>query len=132
MAAERTDEFARERSGGRGAKYWRDVFARWERSGLTQAEFCRRRGVSITRFRWWRYDLKRRSGVGDGDAVVGRRGRRSRKARFVAVHVREPKRLDPEGRIELVLKGGRVLRIGCGFDRELLVEVVQVLESGAC
>ena len=140
MAAGRTDEFARERSRGRGAEYWRDVLARWGRSGLTQAEYCRRRGLSIGTFRWWRHALARRNGGHSQARVVRGRTRGSPEARFVAVRVRGAddgmpstrQIIGSDSRIDLVLNGGRVLRIGRGFDREALLEIVRVLESGAC
>ncbi len=39
------------------AKYWQGLIAAWERSGLTQAEFCRRRGVKPVSFAWWKRKL---------------------------------------------------------------------------
>ncbi len=39
------------------AKYWRRLVAAWEKSGLTQAEFCRRRGIEAVNFGWWKRKL---------------------------------------------------------------------------
>jgi len=39
------------------AVYWRRLLADWERSGLSQAEFCRRRGVKAVTFAWWKSRL---------------------------------------------------------------------------
>jgi hypothetical protein len=44
---------ARERS-------WRRTIAEQARSGLSIAEFCRRRGLKPWTFRWWRRELARR------------------------------------------------------------------------
>lgn len=36
------------------AEGWMRRFAEWEESGLSQREFCRTRGVSLSGFRYWR------------------------------------------------------------------------------
>jgi hypothetical protein len=36
------------------------------------------------------------------------------------------------GPVEVVLGGGRVVRVGAGFDEETLVRVVRALEGAAC
>ncbi len=36
------------------AKYWATQLASWERSGLTQAEYCRRRRIKAGSFAWWK------------------------------------------------------------------------------
>jgi len=41
------------------SRYWRGRMAAWERSGLTQAEFCRRKGLSRAAFGWWRHRFKK-------------------------------------------------------------------------
>lgn len=50
------------------AEYWRRMMTAWESSGLTQAEFCRRRGLKAVTFGWWKRQLvgvSRRSGRSD-------------------------------------------------------------------
>ena len=54
------------------AKYWRRMVAAWESSGLTQAEFCRRRGLKAVTFAWW----KRQLGGSTGGGSRGRGARR--------------------------------------------------------
>ena len=39
------------------ARYWAAQLAAWERSGLTQAEYCRRRGIKAVNFAWWKRQL---------------------------------------------------------------------------
>lgn len=53
------------------ARYWSDEVAAWSRSGLSQAEFCRRRGIKVGTFTWWKRQFERRQ-AGD---VPKRRGR---------------------------------------------------------
>ena len=40
------------------AKRWRSEVDAWERSGLSQAEFCRRRAIRLGAFGWWKRRLK--------------------------------------------------------------------------
>ena len=35
------------------ADHWRRLVAEWSRSGLTQAEFCRRQRISAPALAWW-------------------------------------------------------------------------------
>lgn len=117
----------------RGGAFWRGVLAQWARSGLTQTEFCRRRGVSIATFRSWRYALARRE-----RSAVRRRGTRTgADARFVRVHVARSAAAtnvvsERAGSIELILEGGRVVRVGRGFDGAVLVALLRVLRSVPC
>ena len=41
------------------AAHWRVVYADWEKSGLTQKDFCRQKGHSIWTFLNWRTRLKK-------------------------------------------------------------------------
>lgn len=52
------------------AKYWQRMLSAWEASGMTQAEFCRRRGLKAVTFAWWKRRLR-------GPSEQGGRGRRS-------------------------------------------------------
>lgn len=38
-------------------RYWRRWLEKWRRSSLTQAEFCRRHGLKIGNFSWWKRKL---------------------------------------------------------------------------
>ena len=92
-------------------------------SGLSVAEFCHRDRVPASSLFAW----KRRLGVtaaafieakvADAGAEAAAAGRRSAAA------------ATGFGAIELRLRGGRRLRVGRGFDRALLAEVVAVLEA---
>lgn len=41
----------------RKRRFWRAQIRAWERSGLTQAAFCRRRGLSRSLFGYWKQQL---------------------------------------------------------------------------
>ena len=69
------------------AKYWQRMLTAWEGSGLTQAEFCRRRGLKAVTFAWWKRQLRGPSERGGGSRQNrrGREVRSSRKPSFVEV-----------------------------------------------
>jgi len=56
------------------AKYWQRMVVAWEASGLSQADFCRRRGLKAVTFAWWKRQLVGTPGHG------GRGGSARRKA----------------------------------------------------
>ena len=58
------------------AKYWARLLDAWKKSGLTQAEFCRRRDVKAVTFAWWKRKLS-----GTADAGERRRHRSTARGR---------------------------------------------------
>jgi len=52
-------------------KSWRAQFARWEKSGLTQHDYCRKNKIRLHLFKYWRTKLLA--------------GTKNQTARFVAV-----------------------------------------------
>ena len=40
------------------AAYWRGMLGEWEARGLSQAEFCRRRGLKAVNRAWWQRRLR--------------------------------------------------------------------------
>ena len=121
------------------AVYRRQLLGAWEQSGLSQAEFCRRRGLKAVNLAWWKRRLK-----GPVNADGGRRGRRARRAErsgFVEVSLphgsasssarRAAFIVPPSDRYELVLPGGVCLRLPDDFDAERVVRLVRELVA-AC
>jgi len=110
---------------------WQAVFRDWEASGLTQVQFCTQRGLSIHVFRAERYGKRRsRTNLQTGPM---------RPAAFVPVKVVNRRKgsalalLSPTASvIELVLVGGRVVRVPSGFDEHLLARVIAVVEACTC
>ena len=99
-----------------------------EQSGETLTAFARRHGVRPNRLARWRDRLRKTRGPA--------------RLRFHPVKVREtpvdgvarsaPVVAEGGSGLELVLRGGRRILIGRGFDAALLVDLVRVLESGPC
>ena len=115
----------------RTPREWQAVFRDWEASGLPQVQFCTRRGMSIHVFRAERYGKHRPRATSEAW--------RSRPATFVPVKVVARRKgsalalLSPTSAvIELVLVGGRVVRVPSGFDEHLLARVIAVVEGRTC
>ncbi len=103
-------------------QFWRGTMARHEASGLSIRAFCEREGLSEPSFYQWRRELARR------DRQSSRPGRTG--MAFVPVRVVPDEDKSPaSGAIEIVLAGGRIVRVGARFDRETLAQVVAVLEG---
>jgi hypothetical protein len=99
--------------------YWRSQMASCESSGLTIAAYCRQRGVSPVRYRWWKGELKRRD---RSRAVI---------APFAEVRGAVVQFLETSS-LEVALPGERRIVVRPGFDAGTLAEVVRVLESVPC
>jgi len=123
---------------GTRAAFWREAIAAWAESGLGQAEFCRVRGLRLETFRRYRTTLAK--------PATGSRRRTKRPLpvktsaglSFVEVPMKGAKRSSPPApaprfdALEVVLDNGRRIRVGAGFDHEVLAEVVRVLEALPC
>ncbi len=101
----------------RGAGLWRSIVAGQPGSGLSIAAYCRQRGISQPSFFAWRRRLWLQQRQPDSTA-----------ASFVEVTAAAAAQIEPSV-IEVRLRGGRGLLARRGFDRDLLVELIGVLES---
>src|SRR5690606_31728880 len=122
---------------GRSRVEWARLCAAWERSGLRQAEFCRRLGLNVETLRWWRSQLRRLPTrdapallPAAGDALATPVARLS----FVPVvvtptQVPAPVRRARGSTIEIVLRRSRRVRVGPDLDENLLTRVVVALEA---
>jgi hypothetical protein len=102
-----------------GWKQWdaekaRDELRQWRESGEGAEVFAGRRGYSKERLRRWGARL-------------------NRTARPVLLPVRVlAKALREAPPLEVVLRGGRVLRVPGGFDKDQLAELLHTLEALPC
>ena len=100
--------------------FWRKVVAGQAGSGLSVRAYCFRHGVKESAFYWWRAELARREAAVPQAAFVP-----------VTVVAEETQRAEG-GRIEIVLSGERRVRVVGPVDRQMLSDVVAVLEGRAC
>lgn len=103
------------------ARFWRKAVQEAARSGLSIREFCRQRKLHESQFYWWQRHLaikpipppKKPSGAASFALVGGEPGA-------------------AEAGIELVLAGGRRLRIAKGVDEATLRSVLAALDEPGC
>jgi hypothetical protein len=119
--------------------YWRSLIAEYERSGLKQGEFCRRRGVVAGTFAFWKHTLARdartsRSGSLVADVpppaflpvrVVTRPKPRSERAPNLLATA-------ADGEIEIVLEARRRVRVRGWVDPAWLGEILRTVETLGC
>ena len=104
------------------ASYWSSLVKAWGESGLSQAAFCRERGVPVGTFAWWKRQLRRAQGDG---AKSRRQSARSAK-RFVEVRLAGTSSMPA---YEVVLARGRSIRVSSGFDPQTLSRLITAVES---
>jgi len=100
---------------GHGERRWRAFLEEWARSGETIVGFCERRGLRPPTFYEWRRRL-----------AIETSG-------FVPIEVkRSPAEIQRGSGIEVLLRGGRRVRVERGFDPEVLAQAVAALEALPC
>ena len=124
----------RERS-RQARRKWRKLISEQARSGQSVAAFCRERELRRSHFWWWKkrlrtpltkfVEVKLTPTVLEGMAA----GPASR-AEGLAHHAADPP-LASEGRVEVVLRNGRSLWVGRGFDAGHVRALAAALESEA-
>jgi hypothetical protein len=118
--------------------YWRALIAECRRSGLSQAEFCRRRGILPGTFGFWKHTL---AGEARGsNSVVVSAGATA--PAFVPVRVVGRRQASDEGvaeaapvasgAIEIVLVGHRRVRVRGQVDTQWLGQVLRTVEMLGC
>jgi hypothetical protein len=117
-------------------EYWRALIEECRRSGVSQAAFCRRRGIPPGTLGYWK-------------CILGRESRRNRvpapagpeRLTFLPVEVALPPPppatatggpLDEPADVEIVLDHGRRVRVRGRVDVHWLGQVVAVLDAPRC
>jgi transposase-like protein len=108
-------------------QFWRQAVAEWQQSGLSVTAFCQQRQLQIQAFFRWRKLLALR----DRPAPPAEATTTS-SALFVPVQLRPQPPSCPEPPFEVVLAGGRLLRVRAGFDPASLRLLLGVLEEASC
>jgi hypothetical protein len=107
---------------------WLALINDFRRSGLTHAEFCRKREISLHTFRKRLYGQKALA-----PAIDRRRGRVPLATRFLPVTLKpdgEPPPVPPADPLAIILPGGRRIVVGKGFDPETLRRLIDAIEPG--
>ena len=110
-----------------GTASWPNLVAQWKLSGLTQAEFCSRRGISLPTFRYHLYRPCHRPGSPGSPRQTATNGT----PLFLPVvcsPASQPSPVPPAGSpIEVVLGDGLRVAVAPGFDPQTLRRVVDAL-----
>lgn len=117
------------------AREMRSLLKEWERSGSTLTEFARARGVRASTLSWWRY-VFRHAGrrATDSDERTGRPRSRRPSPHSALPSFVEVKRAGAEIDcaplvLEVVVRGGQMIRVPREFDPVALRAIVSALES---
>lgn len=97
----------------RKEQHWRRLIQLWKNSGFTVRAFCARHHLSQPSFYAWRRELQQR------DAATT----------FVPVRVVADDQPASSTPIEILLAGGRSVRITSGFDPATLRQLLAVLQE---
>jgi len=111
-------------------KSWRLLLSQWRQSGLTVRDFCAQHGVQEASFYAWRRQLAQRDR--QRRRTIGSPPRPAGAAASAFVELAIATDASTPAAIELVVAGGRLLRVRPGFDAELLRRLVRVLEEPSC
>ncbi len=119
--------------------HWQGLLEACRRSGLSQAEFCRRRGIPPGTLASWKHTLAREASVPTSPA---RRDRPATPPTFLPVRViTRPQPTDgvraesapaPSETIDILLRGDRQVRVRGRVDLHWLGQVVRTLERLEC
>ena len=117
-------------------EHWADVASAWRASGLSQKEFCLRRGISGRALNNWLYKSPYRERVARILAARSPEDRVTRTPRFLPEAVLGAATAinsqAAAAAIEIVLPNGPRIAVTPGFDAETLRRVVTALEDRPC
>jgi hypothetical protein len=109
---------------------WNALLNDFRRSGLTQAEFCRRRQVSLHSFRKHLYQPGPSQTAASDDRPAA-----AADHHFLPVTIRPdptPPITDSPCHLELILRDGRRIAVAPGFDPLTLRRLIAVVEQPPC
>ena len=116
-------------------KHWRRMLRLWQRSGQTGRDFCAAHGLGEPSFYAWRREIARRDQEQPPSRATTQPEKLQRPPRgalptFVQVAVDAS--VATSAALEVVLTGGRRVRVPPGFDADLLRQLLRVLEESSC
>jgi transposase len=110
---------------------WRRILANWQRSGQTVRVFCAQHGLlEQSLYSWRRIIAQRDQEAGQLRQQQGSNTTEAAKPpRFVPVHVTPPAVTAISAPLEIVLPGGRTVRVAVGFDLATLRQLLVLLRE---
>jgi hypothetical protein len=115
-------------------QFWRQTLADWQQSGLAISAFCQLRQLQPQSFFRWRklLCLRDRSTAPSADPPAASVAAPPAAPLFVPVHLRQGPAQPGLLPFEVVLAGGRLLRVAAAFDPAALRQLLAVLEPSPC
>jgi hypothetical protein len=117
-------------------KHWRRLLRLWRGSGQTGRDFCAEHQLSEPSFYAWKREIARRDqeGAARSKPTMGALApQRSAAAALPAfMQVTTDAAVSVTDALEVVLSGGRLLRVRAGFDADVLRQLVRLLEEPPC
>jgi len=102
------------------AAFWQKHISQWSKSGLTQAEYCRRNNLSAATFYWWKGELMRKLKTQKDSSTS---------MKFVELCGVPPTHVGRGETYEIVLSRDRAIRVGRDFDSDVLKRLIIAVES---
>jgi hypothetical protein len=109
---------------------WKSLLNEFRRSGLTQAEFCRRRRISLHSFRKHLYQPRPSRPTSSDDRPAA-----AADHHFLPVTILPdptPSITASPSHLELILSNGRRIAVAPGFDPRTLRHLIAVVEGRPC
>jgi len=112
---------------------WPRLLAQWRLSGLTQAEFCSRRGLSLPTFRYHLYKPRRRAGSPGPIAPTDAADTTPLFLPVLCSPASQPDRAPSAAApLEVILGDGLRIAVAPGFDPQTLRRIVDALRRPPC
>jgi transposase-like protein len=109
-------------------RQWREHLAAWRRSGQSAREYCRRHALCESLFYYWRRTLEKPQASTPSNSATGAASPSN--APFVPVRLIGPP--STQAVLELVLRGGRIVRVPNGFAPDALRQLITLAEQLPC
>jgi transposase-like protein len=109
----------------------RELVTRWEQSGLSMAEFCRREGMPYWQLLSWRKRIAQldESASGFAELVVKASADECEEQRGTSVEEENATAASHRALLEIALPGGACVRVFGGVDAVLLRDAVQAARA---
>jgi transposase len=109
-------------------RFWREHLAAWRRSGLSVRAYCHRHDLAQPTFYLWRRNLEQRPATSTPNQPATQPTPAN--PPFIPVRLVGPTPNLPV--LELVLRGGRIIRVPNGFAPEALRQLITLAEQLPC
>jgi len=97
--------------------YWKQIMEDWQRSGISQQQYCEIKKINFHTFSYWRGHLK-----GESDEKAGAVKTINK---FMPITIVSNDEIKADEELILYLRNGRKIKISKGFDEETLQRLMR-------